>query len=236
MGAARSGALRAARVAHGILRARGRNRGRPGLHALSRGRPSADALSGPWRCPRDIVRAGPREGPGKAAAATLSPWSEAILGQYLAKLELGLHQHAPIFRNRSGAPYGKDTLGDDFRAVREACDPSDKGQLADMRRSGAVERDAGVGTLTDHSNKMANSIDADKRLRNIYNLTNAASVRRYDEARVVGAKLLEQNRATSVAAPDLVTLLEGRRAAKCLKSGARDGARTRDLRRDRPAL
>ena len=153
---------------------------------------------------------------GKAAAATLSPWSEAILRGYVAKLGVELHQHAPIFRNRSGAPYSKDTLGDDFRAVRDAFDPADKRQLADMRRSGAVEGDAGGGSVTDQANKMANSVDTNKRLRKTYNPVNIASVRSFDEARAIGAQKLEQNQEKSVTAPDLVTLLETRRSAKSL--------------------
>lgn len=154
---------------------------------------------------------------GRAGAATLSPWSEAILRAYLAKLGVEIAANAPIFRNRSGNAYSKDTLGDDFRDIRAAIDLADRRQLADMRRSGAVEGDVGGGTVTDQSNKMANSIDTNKRLRKTYNPTNVVSARRFDEARVVGAKLLEQNRSKSVTAPDLVTLLDQRQAAKSLK-------------------
>lgn len=154
---------------------------------------------------------------GKAAAATLSPWSEAILRAYLAKLGAEPAANAPIFRNRSGRAYSKDTLGDDFRDIREAIDKTDRRQLADMRRSGAVEGDAGGGSVTDQSNKMANTVAVNNRLRKVYNPTNVVSARRFDEARVAGAKLLEQNRAKSVTTPDLVTLLENRRAAKPLK-------------------
>ena len=155
---------------------------------------------------------------GKAAAATLSPWSEAILRTYLAKLgDVEIAPNAPIFRNRSGNAYSKDTLGDDFRDVREAIDKADTRQLADMRRSGAVEGDAGGGSVTDQSNKMANTVAVNNRLRKTYNPTNIVSARRFDEARVKGAKLLEQNRTKSVTAPDLVTLLEDRRDAKSLK-------------------
>jgi hypothetical protein len=155
---------------------------------------------------------------GKAAAATLSPWSEAILRAYLARLgDVEIAPNAPIFRNRSGNAYSKDTLGDDFRDVREAINKTDTRQLADMRRSGAVEGDAGGGSVTDQSNKMANTVAVNNRLRKTYNPTNIVSARRFDEARVKGAKLLEQNRTKSVTAPDLVTILEDRRDAKSLK-------------------
>jgi hypothetical protein len=42
-----------------------------------------------------------------------------------------LHGDAPLFRNRSGLPYSKDTLGDDFREIRQIVFPGDKRQLAD---------------------------------------------------------------------------------------------------------
>lgn len=154
---------------------------------------------------------------GRAAAATLSPWSEAVLRAYLAKLGARPTANAPIFRNRSGTAYSKDTLGDDFRDVREAIDKADRRQLADMRRSGAVEGDAGGGSVTDQSNKMANTVSASNRLRKTYNPTNVVSARRFDQARAVGARLLEQNREKSVTAPDLVTLLDLRKPAKPLK-------------------
>lgn len=154
---------------------------------------------------------------GRAAAATLSPWSKAILVAYLEKLGAVPAPNSPIFRNRSRNPYSKDTLGDDFRDVREAIDKADRRQLADMRRSGAVEGDAGGGSIADQSNKMANTVAASNRLRKTYNPTNVVSARRFDQARAVGAKLLEQNREKSVTAPDLVTLLDQRKATKSLK-------------------
>jgi hypothetical protein len=145
---------------------------------------------------------------GKAAMATLTPWSTAILLAYVEKLGVDLAPNAPIFRNRSGAPYSKDTLGDDFRDVRDTFDKADRRQLADMRRSGAIEGDAGGGSVADQSNKMANTIAANKRLRHTYNPVNAASVRRFDEARALGAKKLkEQKPDKSVTSPALVALL-----------------------------
>ncbi len=83
---------------------------------------------------------------GRGAAATLSRWSEAILTAYVKKLGVELAPNSPIFRNRSGDPYSKDTLGDDFRDVRTAINAAEKRQLADMRRSGAIEGDAGGGS------------------------------------------------------------------------------------------
>ncbi|MGY4294591.1 hypothetical protein ACVWXN_002686 [Bradyrhizobium sp. i1.4.4] len=148
---------------------------------------------------------------GKAALGTLSPWALAILTAYVKKLGVELAPNAPIFRNRSGAPYSKDTLGDDFRSVRADYDPADKRQLADMRRSGAIEGDAGGAEVTDQANKMANSIDTNKRLRKTYNPVNAASVRRFDEARVKGAKVLGEKAEVETSAPALLQLFGQRK-------------------------
>jgi len=63
----------------------------------------------------------------------------------------------------------------------------------------------------------ANSVDTNKRLRKTYNPTNVAGVRRFDEARTVGARLLEQNRSKTVTPTALVTLLKERKSAKPLK-------------------
>ena len=46
----------------------------------------------------------------------------------------------------------------------------------------------------------------------------------------------ERKRAKSWSAPVQEVGIRSMTTAKSLKSGARDGARTRDLRRDRPAL
>ncbi|WOH79043.1 hypothetical protein RX327_24390 [Bradyrhizobium sp. BEA-2-5] len=89
-------------------------------------------------------------------------------------------------------PYTKSSLNQDFRAVRElAFAKAEIRQLQDMRRSGAVEGDAGGGTVEDQSNKMANTVDRNKQLRKTYNPVNVASVRRFDQARAIGAKKLE---------------------------------------------
>lgn len=85
-------------------------------------------------------------------------------------------------------------------------------QRADMRRSGAVEGDAGGGT-----NKMANAVSANNRLRKTYNPVNVPSVRRFDEARVKDAQQLEQRASENVRSPLLVTLEERRKRAKPLK-------------------
>src|SRR5690606_41757693 len=64
--------------------------------------------------------------------------------------------------------YSKDTLGDDFRTVRELVFPGDTRQLLDMRRSGAVEAAAGGADPLALSAKMANSIHAASDLQQTY--------------------------------------------------------------------
>jgi hypothetical protein len=181
---------------------------------------------------------------GKAAAATLSHWSYAILLAYLRKQFNGaeLLETTPLFWTRGGRPvsrkgktgkwggdhgggkhvkprpYRKQTLGDDFADVRAmAFGETETRQLQDMRRSGAVEGDLGGATVEDQSHKMANTIDRNKQLRKTYNPVNVVSARRFDEARAKGAKLLEQKPDESVTATALVTLLDAARSAKSLK-------------------
>ena len=121
-------------------------------------------------------------------------------------------------RHVAARPYSKSALNKDFRTIRElAFGKEETRQLQDMRRSGAVEGDAGGGGIEDQSNKMANTVDRNKRLRQTYNPVNVVSVRRFDEARAIGAAKLEQRASESVTTPPLVTLLKSGIAAKPLK-------------------
>jgi hypothetical protein len=117
-------------------------------------------------------------------------------------------------RHIAPRPYTKSSLNQDFRAVREFAFGKDEiRQLQDMRRSGAVEGDAGGATVEDQSNKMANTVDRNNQLRKAYNPVNVASVRRFDQARIIGAKKLkeaEQNGTESVILTSLMTLLKSR--------------------------
>jgi hypothetical protein len=134
---------------------------------------------------------------GRAALATLSRRSTAVLDAYIAKL--GAELVGPIFRNRSGRPYSKDTLGDDFRDVREMVFGADeKRQLADFRRSGTVEAFAGKATAEDVSAKMANTLSASNQLHRTYSPIQLSAVRDADAARNRGRRRLrEQNRGES---------------------------------------
>jgi hypothetical protein len=118
---------------------------------------------------------------GRAAAGTLSRWSEAILDTYLEKLGVELHAATPIFWTRGGAsttkdgrpwpprPYSSDRLGIDFPYIRAlAFGPHDQRQIADMRRSGAVEAMRGDATPAKLSTKMANTLSASNRRHRTY--------------------------------------------------------------------
>ena len=81
---------------------------------------------------------------GREAIATLSPRAARLFEAYLANLPAQPIGAVQIFCNRSGRPYLKDTLGDDFRDVRaNLFGPDERRQLADFRRSGAAEDLAG---------------------------------------------------------------------------------------------
>jgi len=144
---------------------------------------------------------------GRAAVGTLAPWSEQILESYIACLGVELLDNAPIFRTGGSEPgpkggrrwlpqpYSTSKMDRDFRDVRTAVFGKDEHrQLADMRRSGAVEGDAGGAELTDQSNKMANTVAASSRLRKTYNPVNVVSARRFDEARERGRKAKEEQK------------------------------------------
>ena len=136
---------------------------------------------------------------GRAAAGTLSRWSEAILNAYLGKLGLQLHASAPIFWTRGGIstakggrpwpprPYTSDRLGIDFRNIRTLVfGPDDERQIQDMRRSGAVEAVRGDAAPTKLSAKMANTIASSNRLHRTYIPVDVAAVRDVDDARARG--------------------------------------------------
>jgi hypothetical protein len=107
----------------------------------------------------------------------------------MASLGVEIAPNAPIFRNRSGAPYSKDTLGDDFRAVRAAVfGESEKRTLADMRRSGTVEAIRGGADAEAIGSKLGNSFGSNSFLQKTYAPTDLETVKQVDEARKKGRK------------------------------------------------
>jgi hypothetical protein len=119
-----------------------------------------------------------------------------VLDAYLAQLAAEPVGVAPIFRNRSGRPYSKDTLGDDFRDVRTLVfGEQEKRQLADFRRSGSVEALAGDVAPEKLSSKMANSLSQSNRLQKTYAPVQLAAVRDADASRKLGRAKLKGERA-----------------------------------------
>lgn len=132
---------------------------------------------------------------GVSAIGTLSYKTRQIVTGYLADLGADPLNDAPLFRNRSGAAYSKDTLGDDFRAVRAlAFGTGDQRRLMDLRRSGAVEALVGGATAEGIGSKLGNSIGSNKTLQKTYLPTEAAAVRQVDIHRQIGRQRLAANK------------------------------------------
>jgi hypothetical protein len=126
---------------------------------------------------------------GRAAVATLSRAARRVLDAYLASLGASLTPDAPIFRNRSGRPYSKDTLGDDFRDVRAIVfGEGESRTLADFRRSGAVEALRGGASLDLVGQKLANDVGSNPSLGRTYVPVDLEAVRKADAARKKGRK------------------------------------------------
>ncbi|CAN7706485.1 hypothetical protein [Mesorhizobium sp. LjNodule214] len=145
---------------------------------------------------------------GEAAFGTLSSRTQRLVIAYVKSLGVTLLDDAPIFRSRgfapgpkggrprAGVPYTKDSLIDDFADMRRLVfGAGEKRRLMDMRRSGAVEANAGGASVEAISAKMGNSIDDNKALQRTYMPVNLAAVRSADASRRTGRKLLcqEQN-------------------------------------------
>lgn len=126
---------------------------------------------------------------GRAAVATLSRSARRVLDAYLVSLGATLTPDAPIFRNRSGRPYSKDTLGDDFRAVRAIVFGEEESRtLADFRRSGAIEALRGGASLDLVGQKLANDVGSNPSLGRTYAPVDLEAVRAVDKARKRGRK------------------------------------------------
>jgi integrase len=131
---------------------------------------------------------------GKPVGGLLNIRALRAIEAYLQKIEIELHGEAYIFRNRSGAPYSKDTLGDDFRAVRAAeFGDRERRTLADFRRSGAVEAIAGDATAPALAHAMGNTLSASNALFATYVPVNVATIRSVMEARRRGRSKLRGN-------------------------------------------
>jgi hypothetical protein len=103
---------------------------------------------------------------GKPVGGILSLRSQALLTAYLERLGVELHGDAYIFRDRSGAPYSKNTLGVDFRDIRAVeFGPQEQRTIGhDFRRTGAVEAIAGGANAEQLGHAMGNTLSASNAL------------------------------------------------------------------------
>jgi hypothetical protein len=136
-------------------------------------------------------RAEGRAKTGRAAIGTISKRTERLVGMYLASLQIELHPEAILFRTRSGAPYGRETLGHDFATVRDIAFPGDKRRLMDMRRSGVAEAVAGDAGPIGLAAKLANSIGRSNALHKTYAPVDIEAVRNTDAARMRGRQRMQ---------------------------------------------
>lgn len=126
---------------------------------------------------------------GRDVIGTMGRRTLALLDTYISKYpaEVGA-----ILRNRSGAPYSRFSMPDDFAVVREACFPGDRRTLADMRRSGAIEANAGGADPATTSAKMGNTISTSNALHKTYQPVDLTVVRQADAARMRGRSILRR--------------------------------------------
>jgi hypothetical protein len=122
---------------------------------------------------------------GKPVGGILSTRALWALRDYLENLGVELHGDAYIFRNRSGARYSVDTLGDDFRDVRSVeFGPLERRTIGhDFRRTGAVEAIAGGAKAEELAHAMGNTLSASNALYATYVPVNLATIRGVMDAR-----------------------------------------------------
>jgi hypothetical protein len=147
---------------------------------------------------------------GRKALATISRNTESLLDRYLADLPFVLPPDQPFIRNRSGHVYSKDTLGDDFRDVRETVFAGDTRRLMDMRRTGNVEAVAGGAQPPELAAKLSNTIGKSNEIFDTYSPVQLETVRKVDRHREIGrrellaaavARELEQNKSGNFPTP-----------------------------------
>ena len=176
----------------------------------------------------------------------LSDRALAAVEAYIAVLGVELHGEAYIFRNRSGAPYSSDTLGDDFRDIRHAVFGAGESRtLADFRRSGAQEAFAGgakpadvVARHGEHPRDLEHAVchlqSRQPRDPGVQSGRERPAARGRPKLSVQAGSGTQSVQKSEHDGPKSRNGVAN--PAKSLKSGGSDGTRTRDLRRDRPTL
>jgi hypothetical protein len=131
----------------------------------------------------------------KPVGGILRPDTVLRLTDYIERLGVTLAPDAFVFRNRSGAPYSKDTLGDDFHDVRrDLYGVEETRTLADFRRSGATEAVAGNASPAALAHALGNSLDRCHALFKTYCPVSLPSLREVQAAREIGAKRLARSK------------------------------------------
>jgi hypothetical protein len=127
----------------------------------------------------------------KAAYGHLSADTWAAIAAYLKALPFKIPAEGALVRQRNGHAYrSKDTFGDDFRAVRAVAFPGDTRQFQDLRRSGNVEADAAGADKATMAELLANTIDRNGALDEVYTPPTVAKARHVAALRLKGRKRL----------------------------------------------
>lgn len=128
-----------------------------------------------------------RQKTGKPALGTLSPRTRKLFAVYLETVP-AMTPEAWLFPLANKRVMAVSEFTREFRTLCEEVFPGDKRQMRDMRRSGTVEAFAGGASAADVGTKMANSIGRSNVLMATYNPIDIASVRRADDARLIGRR------------------------------------------------
>lgn len=130
----------------------------------------------------------------------LSARTMRLLEAYLARRGVELMPAAPLFVTKGGGgpkggrpwqpkAYGKNTLGKEFRIVRARLfGETETRQLADFRRSGAIEAIAGGTNAESLAHAMGNTLDASNTLFETYVPIDETVIRNVAEARRKGRR------------------------------------------------
>lgn len=128
-----------------------------------------------------------RQKTGKPAIGTLSRRTRRLFAAYIKTMP-AMTPEAWLFPLSTRRVMAISELTRDFRELCETVFPGDMRQMRDMRRSGTVEAFAGGASPADVGTKMANSIGRSNKLFSTYNPVDLASVRRADDARLIGRR------------------------------------------------
>jgi hypothetical protein len=167
-----------------------------------------------------------------AVSGALGRRATAALDWYLRRLGFDLHDDAPLFWTAGSAPgpnggrrylpqpYDRELFAKHFAILRaEVFGSSEKRQLLDFRRSGAVEAIMGGATREDLGTAMGNGIANNDELFRTYVPTNAAMLTGFQKKRQAGRQKLRENESEAKVPTRRLgqSQLESGAAAKALK-------------------